>query len=119
MQQSNTGKKRRYIILAKCYDRKGRMLSVGTNSYKKSHTLMKHFAELAGEDPKIYLHSEVQALLRAKDKQVHRITVERYDASGNPALAKPCKVCQKAIQAYGVKFVEYTSEDGWIKEEVQ
>ena len=31
--------KKRYHILAKCYDRKGRLLSAAFNSYTKSHPL--------------------------------------------------------------------------------
>lgn len=109
---------KRYIILAKAYDKKGNLLSVGENSYRKSNPVMKYFAEQAGLPAKIYLHSEVQALLRCKDKKVHKLTVERYTADGNPANAKPCPVCQLAIKAWGVSFVEYTTAKGWIKEKV-
>lgn len=114
--------KKRYTIVTKTYDKKGRLLSVATNNYNKGHPLMQYLAQKAGLPEKTRLHSEVLALIRAKDKQVYRLSVERYHADGTPALAKPCPVCQEAIKAFGVTVVEYTSPvestspEGWIYE---
>ena len=110
---------KKYVIVAKCYDKRGRILSIGTNSYSKTHTIQSYYAKKVGLDVKEYLHSEIQALIRAGDKQVHRLTVERYNADGQPALAKPCPVCSEAIRAYGVKEVWYTSPQGFVKEKVK
>jgi tRNA(Arg) A34 adenosine deaminase TadA len=104
---------KRFTIIAKCYDRKNKVISVGLNSYNKSHPIQAHFAKLAGLPEKEYLHSEIQALVRCKDRIPHKLTVERYDSEGNPAIAKPCPICAKAIKAYGVKMVEYTVHGGW------
>ena len=111
-------KTKKYVILAKCYDKRGKILSTGLNSYKKTHTLQSYFAKKVGLDCKEYLHSEIQALIRAGDKKVYRLTVERYNADGQPALAKPCPICQEAIKAYGVSVVEYTTSDGFVREKV-
>jgi tRNA(Arg) A34 adenosine deaminase TadA len=102
--------KRRYFIVAKCYDKKGMLLSVGINSYTKSHPIMAELATKVGHigDGKIYLHAEIAAILRAKDKPIHRLTVERYDRHGQPVLAKPCPICQEAIKLFGIKIVEHT-----------
>ena len=100
--------KARQFILAKCYDKRGLLLSVGVNSYSKTHPLQKHFAEKVGHNEREFLHAEIQAILRAKDKPIYRITIERYDRYGNPALAKPCPVCQEAIRAFGIQVVEFT-----------
>lgn len=99
---------KRHYILAKCYDRKGRLLSVGFNSYTKSHPLMASLAKEVGHIDQIYLHAEIAAILRAKDKQIHRISIERYDAAGRPALAAPCPICQRAIKMFGIKITEHT-----------
>ena len=72
--------------------------------------------EMRGLPEKQYLHAECLCLLRSREKKVHRLTVERYNADGSPALAKPCTVCQEGIKAFGVKIVEYTSSEGWVKE---
>ena len=61
-------------------------------------------------------HAEGLALVRCKDKVPYRLTVERYDNQGEQALAAPCPVCKEMIKAWGVKILEYTSPNGWVKE---
>jgi tRNA(Arg) A34 adenosine deaminase TadA len=73
--------------------------------------------ELLGHSERIYLHAEVQALLRAGDKKVHRLVVQRFDSEGKPALAKPCPICRKALELYGVKELCYTDEHQQITKE--
>jgi tRNA(Arg) A34 adenosine deaminase TadA len=103
--------KARQYLIAKCYDKKGRLLSVGFNSYTKTHPIQRYFARKVGHAKKEYLHAEIAAIIRAKDKLIHKITIERYDRHGNPACAKPCKICQEAIQAYGIHQIEYTYKE--------
>lgn len=108
--------RKKYTILAKCYDKRKRQMSVGVNSYSKTSTVMSYFAEKVGTPCKVYIHAEVQSLLRCKDRKPYRLTIERYDNEGNPALAKPCPVCSEAIRAWGVSVIEYTSPEGWVRE---
>lgn len=100
--------KQKYFILAKCYDKKGQLLSVGFNSYEKTHPLQKHFANKAGLPEKEFLHAEIAAILRCKTKQIFRITIERYNKYGIPVNAKPCPICQEAIKAFGIQVIEHT-----------
>ena len=100
--------KKRYLIKATCYDKKGTALSVGFNSYSRTHPLQKHFAQLAGQQGKEYIHAELDALLKAKGRQVYSIKIERYGKDGQPMLAKPCATCEQALKAFGVKQVVYT-----------
>lgn len=109
---------KRFKIKATAFDRKGNPIAKGENSYTKSHPLMLHFAEKVGLHQKIFLHAEVQALLRCGDKVPHRLLVERYNADGTPAMVRPCPVCQEAIKAFGVKLVQYTCEGGINEEAV-
>ena len=74
------------------------------------------FAEKAGLPDKLYWHAEGLALVRCKDKVPYRLTVERYDNQGEQALAAPCPVCKEMIKTWGVKILEYTSPNGWVKE---
>lgn len=99
---------KRQFILAKCYDKRGMLLSVAFNSYTKTHPIQKYFAAKVGKDECQYLHAEISAILRAKGKNIYRITVERYDSGGNPANAKPCPICQEAIKAFSIPVVEHT-----------
>ena len=108
--------RKRYHLLAKAYDKRKRVIAVGENSYSKTSTVMSYFADKVGLPKKIYLHAEVQSLLRCKDKAPYRLTIERYDNEGQQALAAPCPVCREMIKAWGVKVLEYTSPDGWVME---
>lgn len=100
-------KTKRFEITALAYDKRGKLLSVGHNSYTKTHSLQAHYGMRTGNPNKIYLHAELAALIKAR-QQVHKLVVFRYNADGSPALAKPCASCQLAIAEFGVKYVEFT-----------
>lgn len=96
-------------ITAFAYDRKGRLLSIGRNSYIKTHPLQAKAAKEVGEDYKIYLHAEVAALVKIKNWQkIDKLVVTRYNKNGEPMLAKPCRVCQRLINIAGINTVEHT-----------
>ncbi len=94
-------------ITALAYDKRGRLLSVGRNSYVKTHPLQAKFARQAGTPDKIYLHAEIDALIKAGTR-VHRLVVIRKDKYGRDMLAKPCSCCQLALKFFGVNQVEHT-----------
>lgn len=98
----------RHKITATCYDKRGRVLSKGENSYDQSHPAQALYAKRLGEPYKIWLHAEIQAIIRAKGKPVHKIKVARYNRKGEPMNACPCQICQLAIKEAGIKLVEYT-----------
>ena len=100
--------RKRPLVVAHTYDKKGRLLSRAANSYTQSHPVQAKYAARAGKPHAIYLHAEIAALLRAGQTPVFKLTVERYYADGRPALAKPCPICELAIKDWGVKHVEYT-----------
>jgi tRNA(Arg) A34 adenosine deaminase TadA len=96
-------------LTAVIYDKRGRVISVGQNSYVKTHPLQALHAQKAGLPEKQFLHAEIHAIIRCKDlTKAHRIFVSRWDSKGNPALAKPCPVCVSAIEAAGIQIVEHT-----------
>ncbi len=102
--------KLRPILTARCFDKKGRLLSSATNSYSKTHPLQAYFAEKVGHSPKIYLHAEIAAIIKAGDKKIHKINITRFNPRTHKALnAKPCPICQEAIKAFGIKLVSYTT----------
>ena len=105
-------RKQQQDVSAVIYDRKGRVLSVGFNSYVKTHTLQAKHAEKVGLPDKQFLHAEVHAITKCKDiSKAHKIFVARYGKNGQPLLAKPCPVCQSAIEASGIEIVEWTSDE--------
>lgn len=101
--------KTRHTLTAVIYDKRGRVLSVGKNSYVKTHPLQAEHARRAGQPEKQFLHAEIHAIVRCPDlARAHRILVSRWDRLGRPMLAKPCKVCVSAIQAAGITIVQHT-----------
>jgi tRNA(Arg) A34 adenosine deaminase TadA len=101
--------KARFDITAIIYDKRGKVLSIGKNSYVKTHPVMKKHCEHVGLPDKLFLHAEVHAIVKCRrlDK-AHKIVVTRFDKEGNPKIAKPCPVCQSAIEAAGIRFIEHT-----------
>lgn len=97
-------------VTAILYDRRGRILSIGKNSYVKTHPLQAFYASKVGHPKKIYLHAEIDALRRCKDlSKAYRIVVIRTLANGKEGNAKPCPICEAAIASIpSIKIVEHT-----------
>jgi deoxycytidylate deaminase len=101
---------KKYAITALAYDKRGRLLSVGKNNYHKTHVQQAKYSKRVGNPLAIYLHAELDALLKAK-QPVYKLIVTRFDSKGNPRMAKPCPACQLAIKEFGVKEIEYTIDN--------
>jgi tRNA(Arg) A34 adenosine deaminase TadA len=101
--------KARTDITAIIYDKRGKILSIGKNSYTKTHPLMKVHGDKVGLPEKIFLHAEVHAIARCKDlSKAHKIVVLRFGKNGAPLIAKPCAICQSAIKSVGIEHIEHT-----------
>lgn len=100
---------RQYDITAVIYDRKGNPLSVGKNNYVKTHPLQKKHAEEVGLPHRVFLHAEIDAIIKCKNlKKAHKISVFRFNLNGDPMLAKPCPVCCSALTAVNIHHIEHT-----------
>ncbi len=97
-------------ITAYIYDKKGRLLATGHNSYTKTHPRQAHFARLAGEERKTYLHAEIDAICRTTRVRgkPFSLFVERKGRDGYNRLARPCCICMLAIKAVGIQHISYT-----------
>jgi deoxycytidylate deaminase len=93
--------------VAKAYDKRGRLLATGHNSYTRTHSVQAHYGRKVGKPKAIYIHAEIDALLKAR-QPVYRMVVERRGENGTPLIAKPCEACALALKDYGVKIVEHT-----------
>lgn len=102
--------KKKFVITAIIYDKRGNILSIGKNSYVKTHPLQAMFAKKVGEEHKSFLHAEVHAIIRCDNlDRAHRIAIFRYNEAGEAVLAKPCKICQNAIRSLTkIKIIEHT-----------
>lgn len=96
-------------IIAKVYDKQNRLLGTGRNSYSKTHPMQALYAEQAGMPEKLYLHAEVEAIIKAMKNGIpYSIHVERYTKNGKSALAQPCPICILAIKRAGIKNITFT-----------
>lgn len=96
-------------VTAIIQDKKGRTISIGRNSYTKTHPLQARAAKATGSPHRIYLHAEVAAIVRLKDwNRGYRLIVTRFDSLGNPVCAKPCPSCQHVIKLAGITRIEHT-----------
>ena len=99
----------KHTLIARCYDKRGTLISSATNSYTKTHPLMVHYGQQTGNPNRPYLHAELAALLKCGTRRPFSIFVERIRKDGSTALAKPCPICERAIKAWGVQRVAYTT----------
>lgn len=98
-------------ITATIFDKKGRVISIGKNSYVKTHPKQARHAKKVGLDHKVFLHAELDAIIKCRDiTRAHLILVARVTRNGKYGNAKPCPVCQSAIEEAGIKNVEWTSD---------
>lgn len=112
-------KKQQQNITAITYDKKGNILSIGKNSYVKTHPKQAHYATKVGKPDSIFLHAEMDAIIKlAKIDQAYKISIFRVGKNLNLMLAKPCNICQLAIeQGTNIKIIEYTTNAGIIIQE--
>lgn len=102
-------KKKRQELTAIIYDKRGMPLSIGYNSYIKTHTYQARLAKQVGLPEKQFVHAEIDAILKLKNPdKAYRILVTRFGAAGQELTAKPCPVCQKAIELAKIQVVEHT-----------
>ena len=100
---------KKYAVTAIIYDRKGNVLSMGNNSYIKTHPMQAKYANQVNEPHKVFLHAEIHAIIKCKDiDRASKIVIFRYKEDGSPAYAKPCSICQAAINQTKINFIEHT-----------
>lgn len=93
-------KQRIYAIIT---DKKGKILSSGTNSYSKSNPLQAYYCELATKEKyKIYIHAELEALVRLKGRKAEKIFVARVNRKNEPRPCHPCPICSMALRDAGI-----------------
>jgi deoxycytidylate deaminase len=109
--KSSPSKKKIGAVLLK----KNKIISTATNLERKTHPLQATLAERVGLKEKIYLHAEVNALIKAKEK-ADTIVVARVGGHGycDLRISKPCKICQAALEMNNIKKIIYSTDDGFL-----
>lgn len=99
----------RQNVTAIIYDKRGRILSIGKNSYVKTHPYQAQVAKRVGEEYKIYLHAEIHAITRCMNlEKAHKMSIFRYNKEGKLLPSKPCSICASAINEVGIKYIDHT-----------
>ena len=97
---------------------KGRLLATGVNQYK-THPMMKRYCK---HPEAVELHAEIDCITRAIRRygttvlKHSTLYVARVCKDGSLSNSKPCVGCQKAIEAFSIPTVYYTTKDGWNAE---
>lgn len=98
----------KHSITAIAYDAKNKIISIGQNSYVKTHPLQASIAASVGQPKKIYLHAELDAIIKAKGIPIHTLKIFRIGKSGQYLNAAPCVICRSAIKQFGITHVIHT-----------
>lgn len=119
---SNSRKRVGCVIL-----KKKKIIAAACNHDKKTHPIQKLYANLASQihgnqelSHKIFLHSEILGLLRAKEGGDTIITARVGGHGGNKLRnARPCPLCTLFLKHHGIKNVHYSTANGFLYEEWQ
>ena len=98
-------------VVAICFDKQAKILSVSSNSFCKSSATQALIAKKVGSAARTYLHAEVNCLLRWRRfsaEPIYGLYVARMDKAGNLTNSKPCSICSAAIKEFNIKKVYFT-----------
>lgn len=91
-------------------DKRNFILAIGFNSYTKTHPKQKFYSNKTGCEQKIFLHSEIDALIKLPyGSKPYSIYIARVNNKNKPVLAKPCKICEKALKDFNIKNIYWTT----------
>jgi tRNA(Arg) A34 adenosine deaminase TadA len=109
--KSSPSKKKIGSVLLK----KNRVIATATNLDRKSHPLQARLAKQVGLGPKIFLHSEISALIKARE-DADTIIVARVGGHNQDELRNscPCPICQVALEMSNVKRIIYSTDEGFL-----
>ena len=102
------------VKVGACVVKNGKPVSVGFNICKTHPQYTKGKVRS--------LHAEIRAIINsATDLAGSTIYIYRQHKNGNPALARPCELCQEIIQDAGIKWMIYTTDKYpyWRREHVK
>ena len=93
-------------MTATIFDKRGRVLSVGKNSYSKTHPIQARHASRLGMADKVFTHAEISALTKCKNfKKSYRIVVTKVTRLGEVLPVKSCAICVDAIKTFAPHLI--------------
>jgi tRNA(Arg) A34 adenosine deaminase TadA len=92
---------------------RSKVVLTATNLEKKSHPVQARFAERVGLGEKIYLHAEIAALVKCRE-ECDTIVVARVNPQHKLRMAKPCPICDLALNEAGITKIYYSTDNGFL-----
>lgn len=86
-------------------DRRNNILSIGLNSYNKTHPKQAFFAKRVGEEERIFLHAEIDALIKADMEKARKIWIARVGRDGIVRASSPCPICSAALCKHSLSII--------------
>lgn len=107
----------RFRTVAVITDKCNRIVSVGTNSFLKTHTKQFQYAMELHQPDRIYLHAEIHAITKnlRRSSYFYSIYIIRIGQRGEIRLAAPCDLCRKAIMDVGIEEIFFTNNRGGVE----
>jgi deoxycytidylate deaminase len=101
--------------LAAAIVKKNKIVAVGLNSFDKSHPFQKKWGK---NSDAIFLHAEISAIIQALKIMDDLSNCDLYICRMKKnekkefayGMSKPCEGCNKAIAAFNIKNVFYTTD---------
>lgn len=105
----------RYQLTAIIKDKKGRILSIGKNSYIKTHPMMYQLGKKVGyhKGEKINIHAEIDAINKCKNiNKAYVMEIYNYSDRWNKYIpSKPCSICTLGIEKTPIRFIVYMNKE--------
>ena len=102
---------RKYFVICAALDHHNNIVSIGQNSYQKTHPMQGRLAAKCGNASREYLHAEIASLVKSR-RDIETVMVVRMTCKGLIRMARPCNICALALREAKVRFVVYTDDDG-------
>jgi deoxycytidylate deaminase len=109
----NINPNKKYWVIAASLDHHNNIISIGENSYQKTHPMQSRLSLKAGDRNREYLHAEIASLVKNRSK-VESIMVVRMTCSGLVRMARPCNICNLALREAEIKYIYFSGDDGLL-----
>jgi len=104
---------KKYWVIAASLDHHNNIISIGENSYQKTHPMQSRLSQKCGNRNREYLHAEIASLVKNRNKP-ESIIVIRITSTGLVRMARPCNICNLAIREVGIRNIIFTGDDGLL-----
>lgn len=101
---------KKYWVIAASLDHHNNIISIGENSYQKTHPMQSRLLIKAGNGNREYLHAEIASLVKNKSRP-EGIMVVRMTCSGLARMARPCNICNLALREAWIKYIYFSGDD--------